>query len=118
MTRCGRLLPWLLILPMLLLACSPRGASTGTRSGETRPGAQSDGRRGTVINVAVSGNVPNMGLMGLASTTTGGWFSMVEVHSNGLITSEEHSRLPVGRLIERVPTLDNQDITLLPDGRM
>jgi peptide/nickel transport system substrate-binding protein len=109
---------WALLLPVLLLACSPSGAGTGTGSGEARPGAQADDRRGTVINIAVSGNVPNMGLMGLASTTTGGWFSMVEVHSNGLITSEEHSRLPVGRLIERVPTLDNQDITLLPDGRM
>ncbi|HZT07297.1 MAG TPA: ABC transporter substrate-binding protein [Chloroflexota bacterium] len=107
----------LLLIMALFTACAEPapGAPTG-QSGKV-PGTTA-AKRATTITVAVAGNVPNMGLVGLASTTTGGWFSIAEVHSNALITSDVHSRQPVGRLIDRVPSLDNGDISLLPDGRM
>jgi peptide/nickel transport system substrate-binding protein len=41
-----------------------------------------------------------------------------ELHSVPLVTSEEHSRKPIGRLAERLPTLDDGSITVFPDGRM
>jgi peptide/nickel transport system substrate-binding protein len=51
-------------------------------------------------------------------TPTGGWMALTELHSDGLVTSADDSRAPVGRLAERVPSLDDGSITILPDGRM
>jgi ABC-type transport system substrate-binding protein len=59
-----------------------------------------------------------MAPMGTATTTTGGWAGSAEIHSAALITSDGHSRTPVGRLAERIPTLDDGSLSLLPDGRM
>jgi peptide/nickel transport system substrate-binding protein len=41
-----------------------------------------------------------------------------EMHSNALITSEVHTRRPIGRLADRVPSLEDGSVALLPDGRM
>ena len=38
--------------------------------------------------------------------------------SEGLVTSDTNSRAPVGRLAERVPSLSDGSIAILPDGRM
>jgi peptide/nickel transport system substrate-binding protein len=58
-----------------------------------------------------------MGIMG-STTTAGGWMTVTEVHSNGLVTSDVSTRRPVGRLAAKVPSLDDGSIALLPDGRM
>jgi peptide/nickel transport system substrate-binding protein len=58
-----------------------------------------------------------MGVMG-NTTTSGGWLSTTEIHSDGLITSDVHTRAPVGRLAEKVPSFDDGSIVILPDGRM
>jgi peptide/nickel transport system substrate-binding protein len=75
-------------------------------------------RRGGTITVAVRGTVPTMAPMGTATTTTGGWAGSAEIHSAALITSDYHSRTPIDRLAERVPSLDEGTVALLPDGRM
>jgi peptide/nickel transport system substrate-binding protein len=56
--------------------------------------------------------------MGTATTTTGGWSGASEIHSAALITSDVNSRTPVGRLAERVSSLDDGTLAILPDGRM
>jgi peptide/nickel transport system substrate-binding protein len=48
----------------------------------------------------------------------GGWGPTAEVHSNGLFTTEATSRKVIGHLAERVPSVDDGSIALLPDGRM
>src|SRR5207249_4609041 len=39
-------------------------------------------------------------------------------HSNGLVTTDVHTQAPVGRLAERVPSLDAGTVVIQPDGRM
>jgi peptide/nickel transport system substrate-binding protein len=39
------------------------------------------------------------------------------LHSDGLVTSDVHSRKPVARIAEKVPTIDDGSIVVLPDGR-
>ena len=114
----SRLLVWTFVVALLASGCGGSAPSPASRAAGQDQQSPSEGRRGGVLTVAISGNVPNMGQLGLASTSTGGWFSLAEVHSGALITSDAHSRKPVGRLVERVPSFDNGDIVLLPDGRM
>src|SRR5205085_291266 len=67
--------------------------------------------------VGITSTVQAIGLAG-SSSPTGGWIALTERHSDGLVTSDANSRKPVGRLAERVPSLDDGTITMLPDGRM
>ncbi|HZT07019.1 MAG TPA: ABC transporter substrate-binding protein, partial [Chloroflexota bacterium] len=69
------------------------------------------------LTIGVTSPVTAMAIFG-NQTTAGGWLSTTEVHSDGLITSDVHTRTPIGRLAERVPSLDDGSIALLPDGRM
>ena len=57
-----------------------------------------------------------MGVFG--GQSTGGWTTLMELHSAGLITSDYETTRPIARLAEYVPTLDDGSITILPDGRM
>ncbi|MBM2811961.1 MAG: hypothetical protein HW416_2720 [Chloroflexi bacterium] len=66
---------------------------------------------------AVTNYVQGIGLTA-ASTTSGGWATAGEIHSNGLITSDFDSRKPVGQIAERAPSIEEGGISLLPDGRM
>ena len=43
---------------------------------------------------------------------------MAEIYSDGLVTTDVNNPRPLGRLAERVPSLDDGSISLLPDGRM
>lgn len=95
-----------------LLACA--GPSPVVRVG-TADG-QNPARLKAVI-IAISGSVQSMGVIG-SGTSAGGWVSMQEINSNGLITSDYGSRRPVGRLAEAAPSLEDGSISLLPDGRM
>jgi peptide/nickel transport system substrate-binding protein len=48
----------------------------------------------------------------------GGWVQVTELHSDGLVTSEAGSRRRIGRLAEKVPTIEDGTISILPDGKM
>jgi len=58
-----------------------------------------------------------MGIAG-GSSVIGGWVTMTEMHTDGLITSDATTRTPIGRLAARVPSLDDGSISVEPDGRM
>jgi peptide/nickel transport system substrate-binding protein len=97
---------------------------TLTACADVRPAAQRSGaeaerpaRGKTTITLAVATAVASMGIMGY-STTSGGWPSANEIHSNGLITSDVHTRKPIGRLAERVPSFEDGTLAMLLDGRM
>jgi peptide/nickel transport system substrate-binding protein len=70
-----------------------------------------------VITVAVSVPPKPLGLAG-DTTPTGGWAGLIELHTEGLVTSDFSSRRPIGRLAARVPSLEDGSVTLLPDGSM
>src|SRR5689334_16950480 len=102
-----------LFVGLLAAACTaPQAQPSGSSQGEASP------PRGTrSITIGFSSTVQSMGIMG-ATTTSGGWQSLNEIHSNGLVTSDVHSRNPVPRLAARLPSLEDGSISLLPDGRM
>ncbi|HZT06944.1 MAG TPA: ABC transporter substrate-binding protein [Chloroflexota bacterium] len=99
----------------VLAACGPSTTRLSTSEKDSPP-ARETGRTKS-ITIGVTSHVGSMGNM-LGSTTVGGWVSVNELHTNGLVTSDVHTRRPVGRLAERVPTVEDGSITVLPDGRM
>lgn len=100
-----------LIAVLTLAACAAPGARSPDQQEAGTP------RRTKAVTIGVTSGVQAMGIMG-APTTAGGWHSVNEVHSNGLITSEATSRKPIGQLAERVPSLGDGTVSILPDGRM
>src|SRR5689334_1494118 len=103
------------VLAILAAACAAPIAPTPSGRGATDPAPAP--QRTKTLTFAITSDVLAMGVAG-NTTTAGGWQTLNEVHSNGLITSDINSRRPIGRLAERVPTLDDGTISLLPDGRM
>jgi peptide/nickel transport system substrate-binding protein len=107
----SRLLALGFAFALLATACGP-----GTSA---PPSDQSAGRTGTKsITIPVLNAVPGFSLGFGGTSPTGGWLGLTEVHTNGLLTTEATSRQRVGLLAERVPSLDDGSVTLLPDGRM
>jgi peptide/nickel transport system substrate-binding protein len=105
----------LLIIPLLLLlgACAP-AAQTTTQA----PGSQANQpARLKTLTVGISNDVDALSIMG-SSTTSGGWQSLNELHSQGLVTADRDVQRPIPRIATQVPSFDNGNIELLPDGRM
>ncbi len=103
---------WLVavVAALILTSCAPGGStSTGPQGGTPE--------RQKAVTIGVSSAVDAMSNMG-GTTTVGGWVSLSELHSSALVTSDEQTRRPVGRLAERVPTLDDGTISVAPEGRM
>ncbi len=100
----------------LLSACGGPVSAPQRSDGQ---GAQQPGgpARTKVLNVGVTGSVPALSIAG-GSSPVGGWVAMTEMHTDGLITADTSVHRPMGRLAERVPSLDDGSIALLPDGRM
>jgi peptide/nickel transport system substrate-binding protein len=109
---------FLIALVVIVTACTaPAPAPGGNSPAGGQAPAPAASRGPKTITIGVTAPVQAMGVFG-NQTTAGGWYSTAEVHSDGLITSEAQTRNPMGRLAEKVPTLDDGSITLLPDGKM
>ena len=112
---CGRSQAACLALVFVSLVSACAGAGPTPQSGpESQP--QPPGRTKT-LNMAVTGGVNAMSIAG-ASTPTGGWVAITEIHSEGLVTADVDSHRAIGRLAEKIPSVDDGSITVLPDGRM
>lgn len=96
---------------LVLGACAP-----ATVPGVGAPSDSAPAR----VKVLTAGTMTPVRAMSHAgpSTTSGGWLSFNEVHSNGLVTSADGSRQPVPRLAAELPSIDAGTIEVLPDGRM
>ncbi|MPZ14879.1 MAG: hypothetical protein GEU73_10745 [Chloroflexi bacterium] len=106
-----------IVLTVILVACvapSPATPGSGATGGQA-PGRQPGALK--TITLGFTAGVQAMSIMG-SGTTSGGWQSLNEIHSNGLVTSDVNSRRPIPRLAARLPSLDDGTIALLPDGRM
>src|SRR5436853_5103342 len=97
-------------------ACAAPGSAPRS-AGDTQPGQAVAPARTKALTIGVTGSVPALSIAGGASPV-GGWVAMTEMHTDGLITADINAHRPVGRLAERVPSLDDGSISLLPDGRM
>ncbi len=112
----ARLMGLPLILAVAVVACA---APTSRPPGPGAPAQSPDQRTASVrtITLGFTAGVQAMSIMG-SNTTSGGWLTLNEVHSNGLVTSDVNSRRPIPRLASRLPSLDDGSIALLSDGRM
>jgi peptide/nickel transport system substrate-binding protein len=104
----------LVVMSMVLGACAPSSAPANRASDESQPVARQAPKS---LTVGITSTVQAFAMAG-TTTTAGGWMSAGEIHSQGLVTSDATNRAPVGRLAERVPSLDDGTISLQPDGRM
>src|SRR5437763_971504 len=103
---------------VLLSGCAAPQSSTSSGPGPQGGGTTSARPAGQAktLTVAVTNNVDAMAIVG-SSTTSGGWQSLNELHSQGLVTADRQVQTPVPRLATTVPSLDNGLLQLLPDGR-
>src|SRR5439155_14521614 len=106
-----RLVLLVFALVALLSGCAPGGAPSSATDGNSAP------RASKAITVGILYTVNAFSTAG-GTTTQGGWVSASEIHSNALVTSDQQTRRPVPRLAEKLPSLDDGSITVLPDGRM
>lgn len=104
----------IVLLTMFVAACAP-AAPGPARDGQQAPPERPRGTK--TLTFGINFGVEAMGVVG-ATTTSGGWQSLNELHSNGLITADTSSRRPVGHLAEKAPSFDDGSIALQPDGRM
>lgn len=103
-----------LVAATLAAACAPSAQPPGQAG---PPGGAASAPRSKVLVASILSNVEAMTHAG-NTTTSGGWQSYNEVHSNGLVTSEEKSRRPIPRLATDLPSLDRGTMEVLADGRM
>ena len=119
--RCGvstRTACALVAAVVLISACAgPASAPQGTSEGRTAPGAPAAPQRTKALTIGVTGSVHALSIAG-GSSPVGGWVALTEMHTDGLVTADTSVHRPVSRLAERVPSLDDGTISLLPDGRM
>jgi len=100
---------------LAMAACSaPTTTSPQAGAASAPPGARPGAQK--TLTVGVTNNVDAFSLVG-SGTTAGGWHSLDELHSEGLMTADRDSRQPVPRLITQVPSLANGQLEVLPDGR-
>jgi len=106
---------WLLTLAVFLAlaACGPTTPSTAP-PGQRDRGAQP--ARAKTLTIGISNDVDSLSIMG-SSTTAGGWQSVNELHSQGMVTADRELQQPVPRLATQVPSFDS-GMEILPDGRM
>jgi len=108
--RCSIRLTVMAVCVAALMGCAPGAVSP---RGDVAPGVTAKPK---VLNVGVTTQLALMGVF--AGQSTGGWTTLIELHSAGLITADVATPRPIGRLAERVPSLDDGSISILPDGRM
>ena len=111
-----------MVCAVFLTACAnpsapPAPPVGGASQGQTASGPFQERTGNKAVTIGVTAGVQVMGIMG-SGTTSGGWQSMNELHSNGLVTSDVNDRRPVGRLAAQVPSLSDGSISVLNDGRM
>lgn len=117
MSRISSWAAWPGILLLIITGCAGPAPSAPREGVQPTSAAAPSTDRTKTITVGITSTVPAMSIV-VFGTPAGGWPSLTEVHSEGLVTSDVNSRTPVGRLAERAPSLADGSITMLPDGRM
>lgn len=92
-----------------LTSCTPAAPSGG------EPGPSAPRRTKTLV-IGVSTQLQVIGVF--AGTSTGGWTTLTELHTNGLVTPDATTPRLIGRLAEKMPSVDDGSISMLSDGRM
>src|SRR5712692_8321203 len=103
---------WMLLTLITMVSCTASPAPHSQSTTDSTPQGPRAGKK--TLTVGVSGGVQAMGVMS-APTTSGGWTSATDVHSSGLTTTDFNTRAPIGRLAERVPSLDEGTMSLGQD---
>src|SRR5437016_4624482 len=117
MTRVGRLGLVLSALTLAILSgCAGQGPGT-TGAANSQPGQSAAPARAKALTIGVTGSIAALSIAG-GSSPVGGWVAMTEMFTDGLITADTLVHKPIGRMAQKVPSLDDGTISVLPDGRM
>lgn len=92
------------------------GCASGPSSASEQPQSSVTAAPKT-ITVATLITVASFGPWDLGQSASGGLVSMSEIHANGLVSNDAQGNQEA-RLAERLPSLEDRSIALLPDGRM
>jgi len=106
------LAPLVLALAFVVSACQPADGRVGEASRDP-PG---QGPAKTIVITTINA-VAGFQVMARVAAG-GGWRSTNEMHSHGLFTTGLTTRKVEGLLVEKVPSLEDGSIALLPDGQM
>ncbi len=101
-----------LVCALLLSACVGPSPST-TDAGERSPRQPA---RTKTLALGISTTVKTLGMIS-EGTPTGGWGSIEEIYDEALVSTAKTFTL-VGRLAERVPSVEDGTVSILPDGQM
>jgi peptide/nickel transport system substrate-binding protein len=107
----------LAVATVVLAACASAAQPPGPGAGGGADRVSAEAPKPKVLVAAVLSKVEAMTHAG-STSTLGGWQSYNEIHSNGLVTSEDQTRRPIPRLAAELPSLDKGTMTVLADGRM
>jgi len=130
--------PWmcgLIVVVAVAAACAPASqqapsGGAGAQGSQAGPGSAAGGAAagGAQGSQAAPGRmkVLNLGLrtvldgfsIGASATLQGGGIGYIEIHSQGLFTSDKTTGRPIPRLVAEQPTVDNGDFILTSDGKM
>lgn len=102
-------------LSLVLSSCGP-AAAPSPGAGGPAPSVPDAPRARKTIVAAVALPIPPLGVLGSIGPGAGS-INYVEVHSNGLATSDANGR-PTPQLARELPSLDRGTMRVLPDGRM
>jgi len=107
--------PICLFLTAVLVGCTSAPAPSARGRTSDAPQAPRAEQRKT-LTIAAANTVLGFGFQS-AGTTGGGARSLIELHSNGLATTDAKG-IVIPRLAERMPSFDDNTMTILPDGRL
>jgi peptide/nickel transport system substrate-binding protein len=99
----------------VLAACAPAAAPPA--SGGAAPATQAQPASKKVLNVALSSFLEGFSIAS-GSSTGGGRFSYIELHSQALFTSDKTTGRPIPRLLAEQPSIDNGGLKLTDAGGM
>jgi peptide/nickel transport system substrate-binding protein len=107
-----------LLVSLLMGACTPASppASTAEPGAASAPRASEPGRR-KVLNLGLRTVLDGFAISASA-TLQGGGLGYIEIHSQGLFSSDKTTGRPSPRLLTDQPTLENGGLQVTSDGKM
>src|SRR5689334_4281230 len=97
--------PMIAVVFVAFSACAPAAPSRGEAAAPPQAPAKTK-----TLTIGVTSRSQSMGVF--AGSSTGGWTTLIEMHTAGLITSDFDKPTPIGRLAEKVPSIEDGSISI------
>src|SRR4051812_14732677 len=102
------------LIATIAVGCSSAAPSARPASSNSAPQAAAEPRK--TLTIAAGNSILGFGIQS-AGTTGGGARSLIELHSNGLATTDPKGAI-IARLGTQLPSFSDGSMVVLPDGRL